>query len=249
MVALLAGAVSVYSQGTLLFNDYNPPVTSTEIMIFGVPTTGTTGLTPVTYGNYTVSEQLGNPTSASLGGNFGNQSTYGSTVYTGSALTGTGYDVQLLAASGSGDALSSLQPAQNLNVSSQGTIPLNGIYTGGFLTSAGGIGNFGPAGLTVVEPGFGGTSISAGAVTLAIAVWSTAGGASTLAAAQQDNNAWGISAPFNVTLATGTTPNPGFPSTFQSFSLGQAATTPEPSTIALGVIGASAFLLRLRRNK
>ncbi|HEX3718378.1 MAG TPA: hypothetical protein VH595_10465 [Verrucomicrobiae bacterium] len=39
---------------------------------------------------------------------------------------------------------------------------------------------------------------------------------------------------------------PGLPSGLTSFTV---APTPEPSTIALGVMGASAFLLRLRRKK
>jgi len=42
---------------------------------------------------------------------------------------------------------------------------------------------------------------------------------------------------------------PGFEPQFANFNVSAAAVTPEPSTIALGVIGASAFLMRLRRKQ
>jgi len=81
-----------------------------------------------------------------------------------------------------------------------------------------------------------------------IAAWYSANGDSTYAASYLANSVQGyVESDGPVDLGGGT----GVPASLAglgltSFSL--AGTTPEPSTIALGVIGASAFLMRLRRK-
>jgi hypothetical protein len=217
VVALLAGAVSVYSQGTFTLNDYAAP--AFQIGIFN---TQTTASTPVTYNGVTVMEIRGNPS----GTHFGQEANGGTTVYSSYAgLSGTGWDAEVLVGAGNNDSVSSLTE----------TGVIENFYTGGL------------AGLFMGNQVVAASGV-AGAATVAVAAWAntgTAGAANSLAQAITDGYAWGISAPGNLTLATGAASPPLLPSTVTSFSLG---TVPEPSTIALGVIGASAFLMRLRRK-
>lgn len=171
-MALLAGAVSVYSQGQLTFSDYGG---SYSIYIYGVQAGAST---PVTYNGYTVNEIQGN-TSA--------DSSPGSTLYpSGGKLSGSGFTVQVLAAQGSGDALSALTP--------QGvTSPF---YTGGF------------AGLFTATVSDTLNGVAAGPATMALAAWANTGvdgAAATLAAAQADGYAWGISPLANITLTSAPT--------------------------------------------
>jgi hypothetical protein len=207
VAALLAGAASAYSQGTLAFSDYGG---SYSTYFYNVQASGNT--TPITYNGYTVMETSGNTAS-----------------YTsGTKLSGTAYSIQVLCGTGNGDTLAQLTP--------QGST--SGFNTGGFagLFSA-----------TVTDTM---ASTPAGPATIALAAWQntgTSGSALTLAAAQADNYAWGISTLANISLVASPTTPPAIPAGVQSFSLGSA--TPEPSTIALGVIGASAFLMRLRRKQ
>jgi hypothetical protein len=88
-------------------------------------------------------------------------------------------------------------------------------------------------------------------VTVGIAVWYNGGGTLTLAQAEAiSGDPYGFSPTGNVTLGGGSLPVPdlpGGPGEIQSFSM--VTPTPEPSTIALGVMGASAFLIRLRRKQ
>jgi len=87
-----------------------------------------------------------------------------------------------------------------------------------------------------------------------LAAWANTGAlgaANSYAAALADGYAAGLSS-----VSTGKTTLGGFasppmvPGTLSGIGLTDfsLATTPEPSTIALGVIGASAFLMRLRRK-
>jgi hypothetical protein len=237
VIALLAGAVSGYSQGSFYF--YNSgsegaPAVTMKSLIYNVSAATYT----VQYGGGTVKEQIGqtsvdNPTGGVTyaGGGLG-----------GSATTGTAYDAQMLAATGSGDALSTLAAVGtvlNFNTVTAGA----GILKGNEVEQL---------------PG---TSPTA---TIAIAAWAVNSGgdllaANTLAQAIADaiadagevndgGYAWGISDTATIALAYGSNPPTPVPTTIESFSLGMAPPpVPEPSTIALGVIGASALLFRRRK--
>lgn len=227
-VALLVGAVSGYSQGEINFSGNE---TGFKQVIYTANTLDT--VTSVSYGGYTVQERQGSTAAAP-------ETPTGSTVYSGSLITGTGYDAELLGAAGANDSLSSLLPLLN---TSSGAAILN-FFTGG--APAGTIQGITP----VVVPNL----PSGGSATIAIAAWNNEGGTvNSLAAAQayaQANsvNIWGISPLANIS----TTVSPNQPAAMStasdlnlSFSLGTA--TPEPSTIALGVMGVSAFLFRRRK--
>ena len=86
-------------------------------------------------------------------------------------------------------------------------------------------------------------------VYVSIAAWYSAGGAQTLAqaaAAGVPEGDDGISAPIALNTAISVPPDLSA-SGLQSFDLIVPATVPEPSTIALGVMGASALLFRRRK--
>jgi hypothetical protein len=213
-VALLAGAVSGYSQGQIQMNDY---VDSFAIQVFA-PSTLAASTTAVSYGGFTVSEQQGN--------DLGN-SNPGTATYTGTPL-GSAYDVELLAGP-AGTPLGNLTPVAGSLVTSW--------LTG---TSAG---YWNAPTLLATIPGVTTTA------TVAIAAWNNEGGTITTLAGAQATPAdpWGISDTATTSaLGFNTVTPPTLPAGLTSFSLG---TTPEPSTIALGVIGASAFLMRLRRKQ
>jgi len=86
-----------------------------------------------------------------------------------------------------------------------------------------------------------------GAATLELVAWYNAGGAITdFATAQADYVPTGTSATITANLGAPPAPPTALPVTaLGNFSV---MAVPEPSTIALGVIGASAFLVRLRRK-
>ena len=220
VMMLLAGALSGYSQGTVLF--YMDNVAGPGLFkqaIYNV----SAGTYNVTYGGYSVMEQQG---SSAI------DTPAGTTVYSGaplggSASTGTAYDSQMLAAPGTGDALSILLPV--------GTVLhfFTQAFNAGFLKGE------------VVDT-IGGNSPTA---TIAIAAWANNGvdgAATTLAEAQADGYDWGISNTANDVLATGAETIPPMPTTIESFSLG-ASEVPEPGTIVLGVMWATALLLRRRK--
>jgi hypothetical protein len=217
-IALLAGTAVGYSQGNVYFYMYNTENGSTlKQAIYGAQA----GNTVVTYGNYTVSEQQG---SSALT----HETPAGTTAYTAAPIVGQTpqyYVAQMLAAPGSGDALSSLVPV-GTTLPFFTTASASG-FTKGFETVA-----------------IGGTSPTA---TVAVAAWyeGSSGQYTTLAEAQAAGEPWGISDLANDTLATGINTPTGMPQGITSFSLGVA--TPEPSTIALGVMGASALLFRRRK--
>jgi len=179
-----------------------------------------------------------------VSGNAANDVPAGSTVYdagsmVGGSASGTGLgngnnvSVELYGFTGAGDALSSLQPLSQ--------------YSGHAGTKAGAIGLFIPNAIVGGDTGI--PNSSGGTATVALAAWFNGGGAYTsLAAAQAAGQAWGESAATTVTGLGGTGSPPATPPAIgvPSFSL---TSTPEPSTIALGVMGASAFLLRRRMSK
>lgn len=150
--------------------------------------------------------------------------------YSGTPL-GAGYDVELLAGP-AGTALGSLTPVGNSLITTWNTGSEAGYWNSTTLATISGV-----------------TTTA----TVAIAAWNNEGGTiTTLAGAQATpNDPWGISSTA-VTSALGFASQqpPFLPAGVTSFSLGlPTSAAPEPSTIALGVIGASAFLMRLRRKQ
>jgi len=212
-MALLAGAMTGFSQGQISMFDYG---SSFAIQVFA-PSSAAASTTAVSYGGFTVTEQQGNDAGNDNAGN---------STYTGTPL-GAGYDIELLAGP-AGTALSALQPVAGSLVSSWLTGTSAGYWNSTALASIPGV-----------------TTTAA----VAIAAWNNeAGTVTTLAGAQATpNDPWGISSEATTAaLGFGSQQPPFLPAGITSFSLGA---TPEPSTVALGVIGASAFLMRLRRKQ
>ena len=84
-------------------------------------------------------------------------------------------------------------------------------------------------------------------VTLQLYAWYNDGGALTsYASAFAAGVPTGFSAEANLSLAFPPATPAGLPGALGNFTVGNV---PEPSTVALGVIGASTFLMRLRRKK
>jgi hypothetical protein len=224
MITLLAGAVAVHSQNAVPLSDYQ------GIQVLNVqasaPAFGTAYT--VTYGGYTSgTEYYGNGSNPNLGQT-------GPTEWAAGSALGLGYAVHLLAAPGAGVALDSLMPV------SLGIISWD--------TPAGGNPNLGANGFWDVPDNISASVPGANsAITVAFAAWNDDGNTVlSLAAAQADGLAWGISQSATISVT------PGQPvlasslfASIDSFSLG-ANTVPEPDTIALGVLGASAFLFRRR---
>jgi hypothetical protein len=198
VVALLAGAASGYSQGLITFNNF---VTGFHQPIYNVSTATTTS---VTYGGYTTFEEQGSAANATPAGT----SVYSGAALGGSAATSTQFDMELLAAPGTGDALSALVPV--------GTVV-------NFSTAPAGAG-YAKSGQNI-EVNQTGT-----AATIAIAAWNNGGGLyNTLAAAQAAGEPWGISPLANISGVVAPS-TPAAMSTASdlnlSFSLGSV---PEPS--------------------
>lgn len=222
-IALLAGAVSCYSQAEI---DFAGDVSGFKQIIYSANPLDTE--VQVSYGGYTTMEQQGSSATSPP------ETPTGTTVYHGAPL-GAGYEATLLGAPGTA-TLSQLLP---LPTSTGSYATLNFYTTGTPLGTLQGA-------IPVV------TGASGGLETIAIAVWQDTGpdgAANTLAAAQQDGYDWGISPLSNITSA----PIPSAPTPMAtasnlnlSFSLGTEV--PEPSTVALGVMGVATLLFR-RRNK
>lgn len=217
-LTLLAGAVSGYSQAQVQFYNYGAGL---HQAIYNTQSLAASTYS-VTWGGHTVMEEVGSTTTKIA-------SPSGTTIYTANQLSGAGYSAELLAADGGGKSISSLAE--------------EGQVLSGFKTS--------PAGMIASSETVNlDASITAGdTVTIAIAAWANTGvdgAATSLAQAQSDGYLWGISPTMTEgsgggSIAATPMPNPGL----VSFSLG--VTTPEPSTIALGVLGASSLLFRRRK--
>ena len=245
-MTLLAGAVSVYSQGTVSMGNYNSD--SFYMQVYGIQSGP--GPVSVTYAGVTITETQGNSSygvATPPGGQYGSYNgAPGSTVYTASPLNGTQYDVGLLGVLGT--VAAGNYSALSLSTSSV----LSGLGTAASPTPTliGGAGSW-TASPEGIIPGTGSV------YTIAIAAWVNSGAhgaASTLTAAVGDGYAWGISDMITTSLATGidltatlyAQGNYGTgANNLQSFSINTAV--PEPSTIALGVMGASALLFRRRK--
>jgi len=166
-------------------------------------------------------------------GNTGADLPAGTATYSGAPLSGTGYDI--------------------------------GLYVGATASAAQNALGGAPSAIDTFSSGFAGrwdvsenlvaaTSVASGAVFVELAAWANSGAsgaATTYAAAVADGYAAGVSGVSSGTTTLGgalQTPGTLAGIGLQSFELSPTV-VPEPSTIALGVIGASTFLMRLRRKQ
>jgi len=245
VLTLLAGAVSGYSQGQIYMGDYGN--SDFQITIW--------------------SPQVATPTVAVTGNSAANNPLTGTSdipagtaVYTGTPLGGSAtgavsptdyananlWSVQLYAAAGNNIAAGSLAPVPG-TVANFYSNPTAEGYPGLYNSTTAVTFN-GQNGVPTVAAG--------SPVTLALAAWYNGNGAyASYAAAQAAGVPTGFSTTGteNATGAPNTPPDlpaPGATQTLAggitSFSL--TTSVPEPSTIALGIMGASAFLMRLRRK-
>jgi hypothetical protein len=249
-VVLLAGAASVYSQGQINSSDYNSG--SFNIHIWSPnpasPSVEQTGNSPAAItGNANYNANPDSPAgNAAYGGVLVGGSGSGVTPAAGYA-NGDNFDVELYAAAGTVNAfsLSTFTPVQSLGSIDDGAFgaAFSGMYQGG--------------GLLTLNGQNGTITVASGSpVTLAIGAWYNNNGTITsLAAAQAASGGiYGVSTLGTENTGVNPNPPPFLPTTLSggnpgisSFSL--ITTTPEPSTIALGLVGASAFLMRLRRKQ
>jgi hypothetical protein len=217
--ALLAGALGANAQGTVNFAD---EITGFTMHIYGPQSSGL-----AVQGNNAVNDNPLGSTAYDAGSGIG-----GSASGTGLG-NGNNISVELYALAGAGQALSSLQPISQ--------------YTGHGGIKAAAVGLFVPSTISGADPGIPG---GYGPTTVALYAWFNGGGTySTLALAEAGGQDWGSSAPVTLTAlgdALGSPPTTSPAIGVTSFSI---QSVPEPSTIALGVMGASAFLLRRRTSK
>jgi hypothetical protein len=223
MLALLAGAYSVHAQGTVSLGNY--VVLSTYIYVSYKPAMGTT---------------------VPLGGSTQGAPAPTLTDYAQETSYGADWTVELWGAAGNNQPESAMLPLTT------------GLGSGPFVTSPFAT----PGGTTSdITPGtwstasFGtipGTTGNGSSASVQLAAWYNDGGVlTTYAAALAAGVPVGLSTIVNTTTGG---PNPSgpaatatdLPGTLGNFTV---QTTPEPSTIALGIIGASTFLMRLRRKQ
>jgi hypothetical protein len=218
-ISLLAGATCGYSQGSINWTDYDA---------------ATSGPPPL--GSFYIEIWGPNSSNTRITGNTANDLPAGSQTYPGSTLlSGSGYEVGLYLSTTSAGVQSAV---------TSGTP----VATDTFMTGSGNAGAWTYNALTVAD-----SSIGAGtAVFVELAAWSTAQGATSYAAALTEGVAAGYSNPSTGTTTLGGGSPPTTAGTLAGIGLTDfnlTTSTPEPSTIALGVIGASAFLMRLRRKQ
>jgi hypothetical protein len=251
IAVLLGGAAGLYAQGTIELSDYNGNA-DWNITIW--------------------SPQLASPTQETQG-NSAYDNPSGSTVYTGTPLggsaTGSGptayengnlWSLAIYAAPGVNNtagltaAETTGQPiAVSLFQTSGGTGPLNAGTWGAASAGVWALDVYSTA-LTTLPAGF------TGSATFQLAAWYNGGVAPTLANADAgvaSSSVYGWSS-IETIAALGGTGSPAADAgtlgnrnqledgAITSFSL-ETATVPEPKTIALGVIGAPAFLFRRRK--
>jgi hypothetical protein len=166
----------------------------------------------------------GNPTEA-LQGNTSTGTPAGSTVYAGGGLVGTGFSAQLWGSAVGGSLQPLLDTAGN-------SLILTFRTTGG---SAAGIMIANPTGLAAAVPGV----AENGTASIQLRAWDNSTGSTWATATTRGQSAIFSSAPLG-----GTVTQPPLPTGLTSFNI---ATVPEPSTIALGVMGISALLIRRRK--
>jgi hypothetical protein len=227
IASLLAGAMGVYAQGTLDWNaqsDWSPSFYSPDV---NTPGTIFTGYSP---------QDIPAGTTTYTGGWIG-----------GGASPGPGVGATPTSGPGGYDYTVAANFEVGLYVDTSSTLVYTDITTGTPVATSG-ITDGGISFISTVTPVPGlaaGTEVNVG-----LAAWYTGQGTATSYAAAVAGQ---FPAGYNIStgqLALGSTTGtpveitPGLGLT--SFSL--ATTVPEPSTIALGIVGASAFLMRLRRK-
>jgi hypothetical protein len=169
---------------------------------------------------------------------------------TANIANGDDWTVELYGAAGTGDAASTLLPLIDGSILNNTTIPVMANLADG--TADGNVGTWYSGGYGNVP----GTTGPANGATVQVYAWYNDGGTITsYSAAVAANTATPGSAP-NGFSATGNVPSlgggsPPIPAASLPTGMGNIALTgvPEPSTIALGVMGASAFLMRLRKKQ
>jgi hypothetical protein len=248
--ALCVGAASAYSQGTINFLDRQTDMTihiyAPQVASPGVETTGNAnsavGVTADIYFNNGVDANIGN-----AGVNTG-----GATVYTGGAIGNTAAANATAAGAYSynngSDYTVELYAAPGLNANLTALVPVSQ-YVSTIYTSA----TLGGAFKSITVSSDPGVPFSGANATIALVAWYNGGVSPTglsqtaLTAQYAGSPVKGMSLLDNLAALGGTgSPPAATPNLegLQSFSLVSA---PEPSTIALGVIGASAFLFRRRK--
>jgi len=228
---VLGGAIAASAQGVFWGNQdsgdnnvwhvYSPQVGSPSVESIGNISTA-----------YTTSVRNGDlPTSTQV---------YTGVLIGGTTATGGGPTAYADAA----DYEVALYGAVGANVASSSLTLVPGSATTFYSSNTKLAGLFSTVATDPVVPG----SAYSGTVTLQARSWyEGAGQYTSYGAAVTAGVPAGFDNPVNVTLsANPSTPDPFVP--LQSFSLTTSA-TPEPSTIALGVMGASAFLMRRRMRK
>jgi hypothetical protein len=232
IISLLVGAAGLHAQGTINWADL---VTGQfQINVFSP------GNTPTVQTQGDAAGDLGGPVTQ----------TYPGSVYLGGTATGTG--------SGAAGYYNGNLYTVGLYLDTSATAVANDVKTGvpvatsGIITT-GGQGNggiWGTSGLTSID-----SAIAPGTqVYVEIAAWYNGGGATSYATALAAGVPHGEGSVSTSEATLGGQGASGPPATapniaglgLTSFDL--TTSTPEPSTIALGVMGASAFLFR-RRNK
>lgn len=263
------GALGAYGQGQLIYTDYNAAGAASGQIVQHIwsPTTASPNATVI--GNGTAFNGVSNPTG---------DIPAGTTTYPGAVLVGgfaangpvsgfPGTAAQSIYANGNNFT------AQLEALASSATVPVGSLLpvtasNVGLNTSGGtsaGAGQFTFSGGNISIPGTNPTAPVSGSVgnggfaAVALACWYNAGGThdSTLGAAQADpNGIWGESNEILISNLAEPSAESGqpFPTTvptlagIDSFSLHQNAATPEPSSIALGVMAAGAFIARRRKS-
>jgi len=244
IITLLAGAASVYSQGQINYYDYaTSQTTGFKIQVY-TPNPANPAVTQ--YGQTSTSVPSGTAT-------FGGTKIGASTTAAGAFNynVGSDYSIELYAGAGTLSSYSSLTaiPSTTEPLFSSSSAGFAGIWSAASQTITLG-GSSGTAGAPTVAAG--------SPVSVALAAWYNGGGTVTLAQDMTGAGPWGWSQIGTENTGGGGSPpatppflpalgaNQTIAGGITSFSL---TTTPEPSTIALGVIGASAFLMRLRRKQ
>jgi hypothetical protein len=225
------------STGTLVFSIYAPQVGSPNVSVQGNSSTteGANGTADFPAGStvYDATSYLGGASGAGVGltGPF----TPGSAIYT----QGNEFTVALYAAGST-----SLLPASALSLVPQYEGTMRQAFNAG-------TGTFVANAISGSDPGIPNTpSYSA---TVAVAAWYNDNGLITsLAQAEADNVPYGETTPVLLAgLGDATSSPPVTPPNLiglQSFSLINPSVTPEPGTIALGLVGVCGFLARRRKK-
>lgn len=252
------GALGANAQGLLNFTDYDTVITHIWSPQVATPTVQASGNSPATWAGAPASYTVNPDWTVGAGTIYTGVPLGGAAVNGGGAngkyQNGNNFTVQLEALgsgaagySASGVALSSLLPVSQYTVTSMNTGAAN-TYAGEFTSP-----NFSSS----PDPGIPNAGGATPAADIALACWYNAGGDTTLAQAQTDpNGIWGespevaafaLAVPASLVAAGGTVALPPDQDTV-SFSLQINNAVPEPSTVALGVMGVTAFLARRKKS-